>query len=346
MSPRKRQVYSSSPASKPPTIREVAEHAGVSTATVSRVLSDQLVVSEDLAKKVRDAVTALEYRPNRTTRGLRKRPVQMVGLIVPDIQNSFFASVIGGIEPVLEASGYNLLLCNSGEDPHREMVFLTTLRAEGVAGIILAPSRGSSDELRQFVRIGPPVVSVETAVERAMADTVRMNTASGVAAAVEHLVAQGRRRIGFIGGPEFSTSTLEARKGYRQALSNSGIPVEENLIRTGDSQLSGGYRAMRELLDLPQAPTAVLVANSQMVVGAMQAIRERGLSIPEQIALIGFDDPFWAAFLQPSLTTVAQSGGSLGAEAARLLLERIAQPRLPAREVVLETELIVRESSG
>ena len=330
---------------KSPTIHQVAERAGVSTATVSRVLASTEGVSQELTDRVHEAVAALEYRPNRAARNLRKRVVQVVGLVISDIQNPFFTSVVRGIEKVLEEHGYTLLLSNTDEDPKREMLHLATLRAEGVAGIILAPAKSDSEELRRFIRNGPPLVVIDRSVAKMQVDTVKVNNEVGAFNAISHLITLGHRLIALISGPDQITTAFERKVGYLHALERAGIPIEDDYIEVSDFRQKGGYAATTRLLDLAQPPTAILTANNLMALGALQAIHDRGLKIPQDIAIVGFDDMPWAASLQPPLTAVAQPTYELGIMAAQLLLARIHDPDRAVHQVILDTNLVVRASS-
>lgn len=336
---------STTPLTQAATIKEVAERAGVSTATVSRVLSGQQAVRQELIDKVREAVRALDYQPNRAARNLRKRSAQIIGVVISDIQNPFFPGVMRGIEKVLEEAGYTLLLSNSDEDPRRELIHLNTLRAEGVAGIILAPARSDAEPLRQFIRSGMPVVAIDRGVTRASVDTVTVNNISGAASAVAHLVELGHTRIAMISGPDVVTTGAERRRGYLRGMELAGLPAPDEYIRDGQFRQEGGYHAMLDLLDLPEPPTGVLAANNLMSLGALQAIHQRGVRIPGEISLVGFDDMPWTSAINPPLTVVAQPTAEIGATAARLLIERIADPARPARHVILETRLIERAST-
>jgi DNA-binding LacI/PurR family transcriptional regulator len=295
---------------------------------------------------VHEAVAALHYRPNRAARNLRKRVVQIVGLVISDIQNPFFTSVVRGIEHVLEEQGYTLLVSSTDEDPKREMLHLATLSAEGVAGIILAPTKSDSEELRRFIRHGPPTVVIDRTVAKMPVDTVKVNNEAGAFRAISHLIELGHRRIGLISGPDQITTAYERKVGYRRALEAANILIESDYIQVSDFRQSGGYAAMMRLLDLSQPPTAILTANNLMTLGALQAIHDRNLKIPQDIAIVGFDDMPWASSLQPPLTAVAQPTYELGIAAAQLLLERIHDAEGAVRQVILETELVVRASSS
>jgi LacI family transcriptional regulator len=329
-----------------PTIKHVAERAGVSTATVSRVLAGGSGVRRELIESVQEAVRLLDYQPNRVARNLRVRATRTIGLIIPDIQNPFFTSVVRGIEDVLQGDGYTLLLGNTDDNQERERVYLSTLHAEGVAGIILVTSDGRTPEFRRLLKAKVPLVVIDRVPAGLNVDAVTVANLEGAREATAHLIDLGHRRIGFIGGPAHLSTASERQSGYEEALRAAGYASAPELIKYGDFRQTGGYRAMRELLAIPEPPTAVFIANNLMTLGALQAIHECGLSIPDDIGIISFDDMSWATSLQPPLTAVAQPTYELGATAAELLLARMRDPERPVRRVVLNTELMIRASCG
>jgi LacI family transcriptional regulator, galactose operon repressor len=329
-----------------PTIKQVAERARVSTATVSRVLAGGNGVRRELIESVQEAVRALDYHPNRVARNLRVRTTRTIGLIIPDIQNPFFTSVVRGIEDVLQADGYTLLLGNTDDNQERERIYLSTLRAEGVAGIILVTADGRTPELRRLLKAKVPLIVIDRVPPGLNVDAVTVANSEGAREATAHLIALGHRRIGLIGGPAHLSTASERQAGFEEALRAAGCASAPELIKYGDFRQTGGYRAMLELLSLPEPPTAVFITNNLMTLGALQAIHERGLSIPDDIGIISFDDMSWATSLQPPLTAVAQPTYELGAAAAELLLARMREPDRPVRRVVLNTELMIRSSCG
>jgi len=346
MSNRRRSFSRSSNGVKPATITQVASRAGVSTATISRVLSGVGGVSPELEQRVREAVAELDYQPNRLARNLRRQATQIVGLVIPDIQNPFFTSLLRGIENVLEQSGYTLLLSNTDEDERRERAHLATLRAEGVAGIILTPTHNDPEKYRIYVDGGMPLVLIDRSIPGANLDTVTVNNIQGAFDAVNHLVKLGHTLIGLVGGPDRVSTAYERKMGYLKALQDAGISPRQDFIQEGNMRQEGGREAMQRLLELPQPPSAVLVANNLMTLGALQAIHQRNISVPGTISIVGFDDMDWAASLQPPLTAIMQPTYELGSAAAQLLIERMQKPDRPARQVILQTRLILRDSTG
>ena len=335
-------------ARRKPTQIDVAKKAGVSQTTVSHILNNSVTMSipEETRQRVLQAMQELDYIPNRTARNLRKRVAKMVGVVISDLQNPFFTSVVRGIEKVLVEADYILLLCNSDEDPKRESIHLTTLRSEGVAGIILATARANSESYQQLLNNRTPLVGIDRTFENINMDVVSVTNSRGAFNAVSHLHDLSHKRIGLISGPPQLSTSRERREGYEEAIQLHNLVKSDELIQYSDSRQAGGYKAMQALLDLPEPPTAVLVTNNLMTLGALQTIHERNLVIPSEIAVVGFDDMPWATSLQPPLTAVAQPTYELGIAAAQLLLDRLHEPDRPFRHIVLETQLMIRASSG
>lgn len=327
------------------TIQQVADHAGVSTATVSRVMANSERVSEKLTQKVLKSVAELEFSPNRTASSLRTKRTKRIGVIISDIQNPFFTSVIRGIEEVLEEYNFVLFLCNTDEDPAREKIQIRTLISEGVEGIIIATSHSDFDtHIRLTDRIS--IVAIDRTYNENSLDAVSVTNKHGVYEAVSHLLSLGHQSIGFIGGPKTLSTSNERFEGYKDALLSKDLQLTPNYYCYSDFRQAGGYKAMKDLLRLSSPPSAVVVANNLMTLGALEAINESKLKIPDDIAIIGFDDMSWAPSLNPPLTAIAQPTYELGKVAAELLLDRLKDKDRPYRTVLLNTQLIIRASCG
>jgi DNA-binding LacI/PurR family transcriptional regulator len=303
-------------------------------------------VSARLRDQVSRASRELDYRPNRVARNLRVRATRTVGVVIPDILNPFFTSVVRGIEDVLQSEDYTLLLGNSDGQAERENLYLDTLRAEGVAGILFVPTNGRKDAYSSLGRTGIPLVAIDRSPVGLDVDLVTVTNEEGAHAAVVHLVAVGWKRIALIAGPSHLNVAQERERGYERALREASMPIDADLVRRADFQEQGGYDAMRSLLTQPERPTAVFVANNLMAMGALHAIGDAGLEIPRDIGIVSFDDVPWGAWLRPPLTVVDQPTYDLGASAARILLNRFREPDRPFRKVILQTRLIVRASCG
>ncbi|HTW07800.1 MAG TPA: LacI family DNA-binding transcriptional regulator, partial [Acidimicrobiales bacterium] len=272
------------------TIFDVARAAGVSTSTVSRVLNGNDRVDPDLVAKVTRAVRELNYRPNRVARSLRLRHNRVWALVISDVRTGpFFADVARGAEDGAHEAGYPMFLCNADEDPSKEAGYLQLAIAENVAGVILTPS-GPATDLQPLLEAGIHIVLADRKLPGHQADTVVADNVSGAKQGVEHLLAGGYRRIACIAGPLTVTTGSERLLGYRMALEQAGIEVDDSLVRVADFREQGGRQAMRELLELEPRPDAVLVSNNRMTAGALQAIEEADLTIPEEIAVIGYDE--------------------------------------------------------
>jgi DNA-binding LacI/PurR family transcriptional regulator len=329
-------------------LHEVAKLAGVSPSTVSRALSRPEMVSEGTRARVEEAVRRLKYRPSRVARRLRvERGLSgLVGLVIPDLQNPFFAELARGAEDVAQARGYTVLIGNADEDLEKETRYLEVMRSESVDGIMLPPSSGVNSAAIEMWREGMPLVCVDRRIAGVDVDTVVVDNARGAYDAVAHLIGLGHRRIGFLEGiPGISTSR-ERLQGYRAALGDHGIEAGRELTRSGDSRRESGRRLGEDLLGQPDRPHALLVGNGMMTLGVLEAIRGLGLRIPEDIAVVGYDDMPWAPVLTPPLTVVRQPGYELGSRAMELLLGRIADPGRSTTAISLQPELVVRGSCG
>jgi DNA-binding LacI/PurR family transcriptional regulator len=318
----------------------------VSIATVSRVLNNAPHVRPEIRRKVLRAVQTLNYQPNRTAQRLRARQSKVLGLIISDIQNPFFTSVVRGIEDVASQNGYSLVLCDSDEDPEKEKLYMDVMRAEAVAGVIIASASEAQPHIDALLDARIPVVALDRRIKDRRVDSVLVSNVQGAYAAVTHLIERGHRYIGFIGLPLNRTTGRERFEGYQRALRENDLPVSRARIRISDAKQLGGHAAALDLLASQPCLTALFAANNLTTLGALDAIRERGLKIPDDISIVGFDDMPWAPLLQPPLTAIAQPTYELGQKAAELLLERLKDPRKPVSHVQLDTALVVRGSTG
>lgn len=326
------------------TVKDVSQAAGVSTATVSRVLAGFDEVREDTRQRVLKATKALNYQPNRNARNLRRNTTSKIGVIISDIQNPFFGSVVRGIEKVSIKDDYTLILGNSDEDPEHEKKLIAMLLEEGVAGIILVPTNADTGSYRTLFGYGTPIVIIDRQLPLLDLDMVLVNGAVGAEMAVDYLVSLGHQKIGYVGGMKHLSVMHEREQGYLTALKKNNLPILPDYLRQGNNRQDGGHDAVYELLSLEQPPTAILIANNLMTLGGLQAIHESGLEIPDQVSLVGFDDMDWAASLRPALTCVAQPAYEMGETAAALLLERIHSPEQASKTVVLNAHLVIRAS--
>jgi len=325
-------------------IKDVAAAAGVSTATVSRVLSDHPHVRPELRARVLSAVAELEYRPNLVARSLRAQRTNAIGLILSDVGNPFFAEISRAVEDIAYEHGFSVLLCNTDENQEREALYLDLMRAEQVAGIILSPTQQTMARFSEL-NVAFPVVLVDRALKNGDADAVLLDNVNAAIDLTTHLLEQGYRRIAALFG-DTSTTGRERQRGYEAALREYGLAPVPALIRHIPPRIDTGRAATLELLDGSQPWDAILTGNSLLTAGALQAIRERNLTIPGDVALVGFDETIWATLVEPAITTLAQPTVEIGKTATELLLQRISSPERPPRKVILQGELQVRGSSA
>lgn len=328
------------------TARDVARRAGVSTSTVSHVLNGTRVVSAELRERVLTAARELHYEPNAVARSLKIKRSNALGLIISDIANPFFTAVVRGVEDVASEQGYTLILGNTDEDPAKEEAYLRALAARRVDGLILAPAGEPHEYLERLVRTGFPIVFLDREVPGLAIPAVVLDSVYSARVAVRHLIRLGHTRIGMVAGRDRISSTTERVDGYREALAEAGIAFDPALLVSGGSRTEGARAATDRLLELRPRPTALFVANNLMTIGAVAAVRARGLDIPGDVAVVGFDDFSWADVFRPRLTTIAQPTYELGRTAAELLVRRLAGDLEGPMRVVLRGELIVRESCG
>lgn len=330
-----------------PTISDVAKRAGVAAITVSRVLNGAENVNPATRRKVEQAIRDLGYLPNLAARSLRSGQTRTLALLVPDIGNPFWPIVARGIEDAAQSGGYSIFLCNTDENPAKQLDYLLAVLQQRVDGVIIAPCDPDAASLAPLREQGTPTVIIDRRVEGWDVDTVYADSVSGARALVQHLLNLGHTRIAVLTGPA-GVSTAEDRLiGYRLALHEAGIEVEPRLIRRGEYRTVSGYHMMKAVLAEGLAPTAAFAANQAIALGVLDALAEAGLDVPRDVALVSFDDLPDVDHLFPFLTVVAQSAYDMGLNAAQLLLSRMsAGVALQPRHVVLPTRLILRYSCG
>lgn len=327
------------------TIHDVARAAGVSVATVSHVLNGTRKVAPNTAARVRRAIEELGYQPNAIAQSLRKRVTYAIGVLVSDITNPFFASLVRGVEDAAHAAGYSVIVCNSDEDPEKEDFYIRSLWRRRIDGMLIAPTRdGTSPALKELVQKGIPFVFVDRKAKGIEAPAVLSDNVGGAYLATKHLIERGHRRIGIVLGIPGATTTEERLAGYRQALEEAGIPFLEELVVWGGYRVEGGRQAARVLLSLPKRPTAVFCTNNLMTIGVLQELFSQQIQIPHQIAVVGFDDLEWAELVNPPLTVVAQHPYDMGCRAFDLLYEHLTcVKKRSSREIRIPVELKIRD---
>ncbi len=331
-------------------IQDVASRAGVSIATVSRVLNGTARVNDEIRKRVEASMQALDYQPNPAARSLRTNHSKIIALLISDIQNPFFMKLIQGVEEAALRQGYSLILCNSNEDPQREQQYLDVLYAERVAGVIIVPTRERLGEatLKKFRERNIPIVAVDRRVKDKDVDAVLVDNIRGAYEAVAHLITNGYRRIAVISGPLTVTTGRDRLEGYRRALQEAGIPHDPALERSGTFDASTGRKLTQELLELKPSIDALFIGNNLLTLRAWEAILSSNLQVPQDIALVGYDENYWAPLGSLMLTTVMQPVYELGSAAALRLFQHLQNPAklsLSKQEIILAPALIVRGSS-
>ena len=330
------------------TIRDVAQRAGVSPMTVSRVINESELVSADTRRRVEDAIAELGYVPSRLARGLSAKRTGTLAVIVPDVANPFFTLIVRSAEEVARRAGYRAILCDTRADLTVERDVIEEMLAHRVEGILIAPvSDRSREHLRRLTSFDVPFVLVDRTVPGVEADAVLGDSKEGAQRLVEHLLSLGHRRIGMIVESDDVSTARDRRIGYESALRAAGIPTASELVARASVDPSGGYGGMRRLLALDEPPTAVFTVNNLVALGAIEAVRSAGLEVPDDVALVCFDDIEYASRLYPFLTVMEQPAETVGTLSAQLLLERI-ENRAPERPrvVVLPAQFVVRRSCG
>ncbi len=340
----------------PTTIADVARRAGVSTATVSRVLSGVGRASPTTHARVEAAARELGFRPSDVARSLKRRSTLTLGLIVTDIENPYFPQLVRAVEDAAIGDGYAILLCNADDDPEREASYLDLLVERRVDGLIIAASR-LGDRQGAWLETAPlPVVLINTTAPDDRIPTIVSDNRAGGAAAARHLLDLGHRQFGYLMPPPRNPDAAERLAGVRDVLAAAGLAVDGDAsalaIDGGEPTVTGGEAAMAALLDRAPRPTAVVAYNDLMAIGAMRAIRRRGLAVPADVSLVGFDDVAFAAYAEPALTTLRQETAEMGRWAVATLTagiragsaERDHRPR--AEQRIVPVHLEVRESTG
>jgi LacI family transcriptional regulator len=330
------------------TVSDVAKRAGVSKMTVSRVINGGNGVRPETKRRVERAVAELDFVPNGVARGLMTSSTKTLGLIVPDIVNPFFTMVVHGAETVARKAGYHLLLCNSEGDLGQERQYVEHMISHRVDGILIAPTGDRSKaNLGLLARRKMPFVLIDRTVAGMKCDVVQSDGVEGARKLVAHLLSLGHKRIAAIVEHDDVSTARERLAGYKEAFAAVKQKLVPDLVIRTTADRAGGYGAMQQILALRPPPTAVFAVNNMTALGAIQALRERGLDVPKDIALVCFDDVEHLAVLSPFLTVVNQPTEMFGALSAQLLLDRLAsEDSGPRRRIVLPADLIVRESCG
>jgi len=327
------------------TIKDIAKKAAVSVATVSYVINNTRPVSPELTARILNAIEELGYSPNAIARSLRQKRTNMIGLIVPDSSNPFFAEIAKGVEDAGFEAGYSVILCNSNAAFERELVYLNLLQSKRVEGIIFIATTTHVDQIRPIVKSGIPVVIFYRDIPDVDVDTFHIDNFQAGYQGTRYLIELGHREIACIQPLSAATPSGQRVAGYQRAMEESGLVCQEAMMPRGDNRLGGGKRAAEALIASGLPFTAIFSTNDTMAIGAMRTLREVGLRIPEDISILGVDDIILASFCDPPLTTVAQPKYEAGTQAVRFLIDRIeGNYQQGPRNVILDTELIIRKS--
>jgi LacI family transcriptional regulator len=329
------------------TIRNVAERAGVSTMTVSRVINNSGYTSQETRERVETAIAELGYVPNTLARSLRFKRTKTLALVITDITNPFFTTIARGVEDAASEQGFNVFFCNTDESETEQAKELIALVQKRVDGVLLVPAASSAEPIAFLREQNVPVVVLDRRVPDCTVDSVRCDSEQGAYELVRLLLELGHTCIAALSGPQKVSTAQDRVAGYRRALAEKGLGPDAEIVFNGPFTQAGGYEMGKQVLALSPRPTAFLAANNFIAVGAYQAVREAGLSVPEDVAIAGFDDlPTWLV-MEPFLTVAAQPAYEMGQRATHILLDRLGRAApVECREVVLPFEIIVRRSSG
>lgn len=329
------------------TIKDVAARAGISYTTVSHVLNNTRHVSPEVRGKVEAAIAELNYVPSAVARSLKARATATIGLLIPSGINPYFAELARGIEDCCERNGYCVILCNSDDDPAKQRNYLRILLEKRIDGLILASGGDDPGFAQALQALRIPCLVVDRALHGVDTDTLRIDHEQGGYLATRYLLDLGHRHIACIAGPvQTGVATLRVQ-GYQRALAEAGLQTPADGVVTCDFSSPGGYQAASGLLAAGCPATAIVAGNDMIGFGVLRAAAERGISVPGQLSVIGFDDIQMSRYVYPALSTVGQSILQLGERAAERLLARIARPRVPlAREAPIAPALVVRESTA
>lgn len=328
------------------SIRDVAQRANVSTATVSHVINGTRYVSPELTERVQVVMEELRYRPDAVARSLRRQETLTIGLLVPSVEIPFFASVVYSVERAAAQNGYNIILCNSEWQQAEEKIQLQDLISRRVDGLICISAGMDAAQIAPVIEADTPVVTFERPMLDTGLDAVGIDNLKGGYIATKHLIELGHRRIAAITGLTISTLSDDRLQGYRSALTEAGLPMEPSMVFYGNYQPQTGRPAVEHFLSLPEKPTAVFAFNDMMALGVLQKLSELNLQVPGDMAVVGFDGIRSSQYMSPALTTVRQPIEEMGQLAVELLLNRIhGKGTVQAQYIKLEPELIVRAST-
>ncbi len=329
------------------TIKDIAKEANVSIATVSRVINNKSEgVGKETREKIRKIIKDLNYYPNRVARGMVTKQSNILGLILPDISNPFFPDLVRGVEDTASKSGYNIVLCNADNNKDKEASYIRVLKENNAAGIFyISVIKKNDNNLKLLVDGKIPFVLMDRRINIENVPKVYTDNVTGMYEMADYLIKNGHRRIAYISGPKHNSSSDQRLKGYKKALSDTGITIDPDIIKVGDYKLESGRQHMQALIDEGNNFTAVACANDMMAVGALEVLKHKGIKVPQEISITGYDDIFMASVTSPKLTTVAQPKYKMGCIAAELLIKLVQGRQISRKEIILKPSLAIRESA-
>lgn len=326
------------------TLKMVAERAGVSVNTASRAINNKLDINEETKKRVLKVAQELGYVRNATAVALRTKKTGTIGVVIADNRNPFYAEVLNGIEEAAREKNYHIILVNTQRDYQKEEEAINLLLAKRVDGLLIAPVQDRDDDIRNLIMANFPFVIVGRDFENIEMDAVYNDEIKGGFLVTEYLFTKGHKRIAFINGFLHKSPAQGRLEGYKKALKKYGIPLDDALVSVGDIDVENGYERTKQMMKENLDFTAIFAYNDMMAFGAMQAIKEKGLRIPEDIGLVGYDDISFSSLMNPSLTTIRLKKQDLGIESVELLLSRINGSREKMKKIMLDVELQIRET--
>lgn len=331
---------------KKPTIKEVAQLANVSIATVSNVINETKHVSEDLKRQVLTAMKALNYKPNDIAKSLKVNQSRLIGILISDISNNFISKVVKGIEITLNEEGYTVLLCSTDSDVEKEKRYMNVLMGKRIDGLIIS-SAGTGEHYNDLINANVPLVFLNRCPDHISANMVMTNNIKGAYQATEHLIKHGYKKIGIITGPMHLSTGRDRYIGYERALDDYGFPVNKEFVFEGNLDIESGYEVTKKIIESNIEVDALFISNNSMSLGAYKYMKEKGLKIPQDIAVYGFDDPEWAEIVDPPLSGIRQPAYELGILAAQNIIDILQGDQEEIKSIqFLDPEMIIRKSCG
>jgi len=327
------------------TLKDIGKEVGVSATTVSRALNNKPDISYQAKQKIKEVAQRLGYSPNALARSLKAKKTSSIGVLIADIADPFFAPIVKGIENTARQMGYSIILCDTGGEYEQEKLALQVMLEKRVDGLLITPSQTEYGDILELKRKKIPFVLVGRHFDLVESDYVITDDIKGAFLATDYLIKKGHKRILFMNGPNYISSAKERLVGYKRALQEHSILFDKSLVKEGALKMEDGYRIMKQILSSGTKFTAVFAYCDFVVLGIMQALEEAKLKIPEDIAIVGYDDVVFGGFLQVPLTTVHIPKYELGKETMKLLKKKIDEEILEPQAVILETKLVIRKSA-